>query len=915
MASSMVVSALLSGVFQVLFDRLASRQLMSFFRRDQTLPTKLRIVLLTVHAVLIDAEEQQITNLRVKEWVKMLEDAVYRAEDLLDKIDTWQRKSEADAKVKGKSKVNGNEVNKEIESKLTEILEKLDLLAKQRDLLNLKQSVNVKPPPMSPTTSLVDESEVFGRNNDKEELKRILLAADAPENRILAIVGMGGVGKTTLAQLLYNDSEVKRRFHLRAWAYVSEEFDVFKVTRTIYESVTQRNCNIRDLNLLQIKLQKRLEGKRFLLILDNIWNEKFMDWDLLSKPLKNGASGGTIVVTTRNQHVAALMGAFFTYPLAHLSDDACWSLFAKHAFWSSNYEGPFKEIGEKIAKKCKGLPLAAKTLGGLLQSKEEKEEWLRILNSNIWDLPEDNSILPALQLSYYYLPSHLKRCFNYCSMFPKGYKFNKDRLILLWMAEGFLRSPTDKETMEQLGSEYFHELLSRSFFQQLSGRETCFVMHDLINDLALFTSGEFYSKFEDGKPSGLLKKERHVVFLADKLDGPDKFRDSICKFKDLRTFLPLEGNSNTSQASGICSVFCEEWLPKLKHLRVLSLSGYAYIKLRDSLGKLIHLRYLDLSRTLIEKLPSSTCLLFNLQTLLLSGCHQLTVLPAESLGLLINLRYLDFSQTAIRVLPSSTCSLTNLQTLLLSKCHRLTVLPEEIGRLSNLRDFDLSQTEITKLPSSTCSLTNLQTLLLSKCHHLTVLPEKIEGLSNLRCFDLSQTEITELPSSICSLTNLQVLLLPKCHRLTALPEEIGRLSNLRDFDLSQTGITKLPSSTCSLTNLQTLLLSKCHRLTVLPEEIGRLSINLRDFDLSQTEITELPSSTCSLTNLQTLLLSKCPRLTVLPEEIGQLSNLCYLDLSQTEITQLEMFLNKFADDVAVQVSSSHCVTRRDWTTQ
>ena len=153
--------------------------LLGLGRDNKTLPDKLRIVLLTVYAVLIDVEEQQITNLRVKEWVKMLEDAVYRAEDLLDKIDTRQRKSEADAKVNGKSKVNGNEVrNKKIESKLKEIVEELDLLAKQRDLLNLKQSVSVKPPPMLPTTSLVDESEVFGRDNDKEELKRILLTAD-----------------------------------------------------------------------------------------------------------------------------------------------------------------------------------------------------------------------------------------------------------------------------------------------------------------------------------------------------------------------------------------------------------------------------------------------------------------------------------------------------------------------------------------------------------------------------------------------------------------------------------------------------------------------------------------------------------------------------------------------------------------
>ena len=362
MTSIMVESALLSGLFQVLFDRLASRQVLDFFQLkglDQKLLNKLDTLLLTVHAVLIDAEEQQITNLRVKEWVNRLEDAAYDADDILDEINTLQCQSKA-LPHEGQMK-----------SRLEKIVADLELLANQRDPLNLQQRVSTKPPPMLPTTSLVHKSEVFGRDNDMKELKE-LLTVNAPENRIpvIAIVGMGGVGKTTLAQLLYNDSKVVQEFGKRAWAHVSEEFDVLMATRTIYMSFTSRDCNVGDLNFLQNKLHMELKGKKFLLILDNIWNEKFISWDLLLSPLKDGDPGSRIVVTTRNQHVAELMGALFTYPVPHLSHDDCWLLLSRYAFWTSNYQEPFIETGKKIAKKCKGLPLAAKTLGGLLQSKE-----------------------------------------------------------------------------------------------------------------------------------------------------------------------------------------------------------------------------------------------------------------------------------------------------------------------------------------------------------------------------------------------------------------------------------------------------------------------------------------------------------------------------------------------------------------
>ena len=239
----MLVSALLSGLFQVLFDRLASRQVIEFFqfwKFDEKLLDELKTVRLTVDAVLRDAEEPQITNVAVQEWVNRLEDAAYHAEDLLDEIDTLalQHHLETEGKDKGKAKVNENQPNqvrhkpgKKIESRLKKIVEDLESLVKQRDFLNLKRSG--KPAPMLPTTSLVNESEVFGRGRQKSELKEKLLTVNAVENIIpvIAIVGIGGVGKTTLAQLLYNDSDVTKNFELKAWAYVSEEFDVFKIGR------------------------------------------------------------------------------------------------------------------------------------------------------------------------------------------------------------------------------------------------------------------------------------------------------------------------------------------------------------------------------------------------------------------------------------------------------------------------------------------------------------------------------------------------------------------------------------------------------------------------------------------------------------------------------------------------------------
>jgi hypothetical protein len=315
-----------------------------------------------------------------------------------------------------------------------------------------------------------------------------------------------------------------------------------------------------------------IDGKKFLLVLDDVWNENYANWEVLSGPFKSGAQGSTVIVTTRNDSVASVMRTVPTHYLNRLPEEDCWSLFAKHSFLNGKFDAhsELEVIGRQIVKKCDGLPLAVKAIGGLLRSKLDVDEWEKILKSELWDSPIDNTnILPALRLSYKYLSSHLKRCFAYCSIFPKGYAFEKDHLILLWMAEGLLQELKNK-TMEAVGNEYFLAFVSRSLFQQSSDGKSCFVMHDLVNDLAKCVYGQFIFTLEADYSQKIVNKMRHLSYFRTRFDNFKKF-EALYEVKRLRTFLPLEfsivDNNLTKKVP-------HDLLPKQRYLRVLSLSHY-----------------------------------------------------------------------------------------------------------------------------------------------------------------------------------------------------------------------------------------------------------------------------------------------------------------------------------------------------
>ncbi|KAG7950981.1 hypothetical protein I3843_13G143800 [Carya illinoinensis] len=700
-----VAGLLLSPFLQVFFEKAASGEFVDFFRSrklDGGLLKKLEIVLLLANAVLEDAEEMQFTKPTVKKWLHELKDAVYDAEDILDEIHTEVLRCKLDdefrtfaSKVRKTFSTSLNPFVREIEPKINDVVETLDHLVKRKDAIGLKEGVGVKSSGRSSTTSLVKESDIFGRTDDKEAIINLLLSDNVSGNElcVIAIVGMGGLGKTTLAQLVYNDDKMEKHFDLKAWVCVSDDFDVLKMTKTMLEKfgLSADSTDGKSLDWLQVTLQQKLTGKKFLLVLDDVWNENYSEWEAFSNPFRFGVEGSRVIVTTREKHVASIMRSTEIHDLKTLQEGYCWSIFSKHAFCSGNSDAhpELEVIGRQIVKRCEGLPLAVKTIGALLWSELDVSEWNKIMRSEIWDLRNDH-VIPALRLSYKYLPLHLKRCFAYCSIFPKDYHFKKEDVILLWMAEGLLPQVKDK-TMEQIGDDYFVDLVSRSLFEQGQSsigyeelrfgmhEEMRFGMHDLINDLARFVSGQFTFRLEGENSLDIVNKTRHVSFF-NKLGGNSEKLRALYEAKRLRTFLPIYDNNPLPVKELVHYL-----LPTLSCLRVFRpFDCRNLIELPDSVGKIKSLRYLDLSGTSIKKIPDSICKLCNLQTLKLWCCENLTVLPRDT-HKLINLRHLDFSGTPIKEMPVQLGRLRCLQTLtkfIVGKQSGVGI--EELGRLANL---------------------------------------------------------------------------------------------------------------------------------------------------------------------------------------------------------------------------------------
>ncbi|XP_020412818.1 putative disease resistance protein RGA3 [Prunus persica] len=519
------------------------------------------------------------------------------------------------------------------------------------------------------TVSSFDEDEkIFGREELLSDIVKTLINPSNHENlSVMPIVGMAGLGKTTLAKSVYNEPEIDKSFDKKIWVCVSNDFDVNSILRRILEILNPTKARIESREALLKNLKEELAGKRYILVLDDVWNEDRTKWsNLMSCLSKLGSHGSTVIVTTRSANVASITE---TNPnlrcnLDTLQEDECWSILKDKAFPSygnAPITAHLETIGRQIAKRCGGVPLVAKVLGSMLRSRTINE-WLSIQESKIWELPEsEDRIMSILKLSFDNLKSaSLKHCFAYCSIFMKDFEIERENLVQLWVAEGLLHSSSNPDLeMEDIGNAYFNILLQNSFFQDVIKDEygvviTC-KMHDLVHDLA-----ELVSKYDrEDKPD--------IQHMAQTPIIPQGFsKSNVGKLRSL--FSNGEGLSNS--------------LSSFNALRVLNLYNAKIVELPSSIGRLKHLRYLDVSGTRIKELPKSIGKLYNLQTLRMCDTWNLGRFPKEMENL-INLRHVYFDED--KEVPFGMRRMTHLQTLRYFTLDRKR--NHEIGELGGLNQL------------------------------------------------------------------------------------------------------------------------------------------------------------------------------------------------------------------------------------
>ncbi|KAK2420152.1 putative disease resistance protein RGA1 [Trifolium repens] len=728
---------------------------------------------------------------------------------------------------------------------------------------------------------------------------------------LIGVVGEPGIGKSFIAEMVYNDVQVKDFFDIQMWVHVSHDFDVKTISNKILDSSSGSGSGSIDnypesLETLQIELCKKLGGRKYLLVLDDIINESHEKWTELKTYLMCGAKGSKILVTTCSEKVTTMMEVRTLVHLKYLNEEDSWSLLKKLVFRKNDDRviQLLEPIGKQIVKKCRGVSLAIRMVADILLSKSQntESEWINVLEGWFWKLGESvDSIksMSSLALRYKHLSPHrLKQCLTYCSIYPMGSKIEKNELIQLWMAQDYLECLNGERTKEDVGNEFVNTLLKMSFFRDPKmdeyGNLVSFKMHDLIHDLALAVASNDY--YMDSHRS--VKRPIHMCFSLES-DGIASL--GSIDSGSLRTFLlQWKNDRETVWMRRELSIILT-----FKRLRALNLSRTSLKMLPDLIGELMHLRYLDISWCAkLTRLPKSIGNLVNLETLKLTGCVTLEF-STDVVVKLIKLRHLEIHRCKAfkDMMPAELGKLSSLQSLSnfyvvddrkkkKKKAGKLNALQNlnslrgnlEIGRLDQVRNVGKETQNVNLKDKEFLESLNLN------WENQDITQNSLDLLDNLRPHQhLKRLQVRRYPgdvfsnwlSSINHLSHISLVGFDNCKSLPRL----DHLPYLKSLEIS------------SMKVLECIYFedgSQSHTAATFLQSLERLKFSgCRNFE----GWTGLKGGV-SLDHLSQLIINRCPKLTYLPT----FPNVKELQLCESMVKSLKETLEMASSSTSTPLS-------------
>ncbi|XP_052136298.1 putative disease resistance protein RGA3 isoform X2 [Oryza glaberrima] len=845
---------------------------------------------------------------RLEPLLKNLRSAYYEAEDILDDVEYHRLKGQVQShpchrnwvhKIRSalpscsfmKNQENGN-MSDEAPSgisrkKLKKSLEKIENIINEAHrilpLLSLPNQGNVNKRQIvhansrSPVTTATPPPVVIGREKDCDNIismlhEHVSNVQPGSSNSVLCysiigIYGIAGSGKSTLAQLVCasekKDKQEKKdgHFDLIMWVHVSQNFSVDTILTEMLEAATGKKCDrFNNLDTLEQKLEEALSGKRFLLVLDDIWyhnSENQHEQQKILTPLRVGKPGSKVLVTSRTEYALLALGALKCIPISDLDDNVFLKLFLHYALPLVNMDErdqrKLEVIGANIAKKLRRSPLAARTVGGQLQIRPNVDFWRDACNRDLL-----NETMGALWWSYQHLDEQVRRCFSYCSIFPRRHQLKRDELVNLWVAEGFI-STTDTGEEEAAAQQYFGELVSSSFLNKHMGeysseKNVYFTVHDLLHDLAEKVAGSDCFRIQQDWAGVFPRNVRHLFIEAY---DETIITERILEMENLRTLvIHCISRDMMDHETVYESIFM-----KLRKLRVLKVqsdalwrqyTGFSVLSLPASIKKLKHLRYFGYQSGYVYKLvlPSTISTLHHFQVLDFGNCMELVFSSEEDLSKLNSLRHVIVSPLfplSIRHLGR----LTSLQTMPPIKVERGEGYElQQLRRLNKLRGrleiqgLENVESKEAAAEANLGAKECLQQLVLvweddNESCSPDVQEEVLEGLCppmELESLEIKGYQGSRYPSWLvvqqnCGPNYLHELRLSGCSRMGSIPA-LTHLCSLTIFNCSW---DSLPDDMERLTSIKNLTLSHCYNILLLPTLPK--SLELLRVDGCSTELT------------------------------------------------------------------------------